>query len=66
MMQMSNVPPASIMIDRVRAGLRPTRSAYPPSTIAPIGRIKKLTANVPNVRNIEKAALSVLKKACAM
>ena len=61
----SNVPTTINPIESDNAGLRPTRSAYEPRTMAPTGRIRNDAANVPSARSRELAGSVVGKKTWA-
>ncbi len=54
---MISVPAIISRIDSVSAALRPARSAYAPSTIAPSGRMKNDTPNVPSVSSSDTVSL---------
>ncbi len=55
---MMNVPIIINRMDSVSAALRPPLSAYAPNTIAPSGRMKNDTPNVPSVSRMDTESLS--------
>ena len=54
---MISVPIIINRMDNVSAALRPALSAYAPSTMAPSGRMKNDTPNVPSVSRMDTESL---------